>query len=129
MIAAPFNGRLAQAVETHLRGESVPAQVGWRTALRELVATSLGSELRRVIHFAFWSLPLLVLSWLPGLGLPAALAWFVLGAWFMALQYADYPMVNDGLDFTAQRRHLRQRRWLALGFGSASLGLDPRPGG
>ena len=34
LIAAPFNGRLAQAVETHLRGESVPAQAGWRTACR-----------------------------------------------------------------------------------------------
>ncbi|MGH8508647.1 MAG: sulfate transporter CysZ, partial [Gammaproteobacteria bacterium] len=98
LIAAPFNGRLALAVETHLRCESAPAQSGWRTALWELV-TGVSAELRRVIYFAFWSLPLLVLSWLPGLGLPAALAAFVLGAWFMALQYADYPMANHGLDF------------------------------
>ncbi len=38
LVAAPFNGRLAQAVETHLRGEPMTAPAGWSTALRELVA-------------------------------------------------------------------------------------------
>ena len=121
LIAAPFNDRLAQAGDAP--AARPPAQTGWRTALRELV-TSLGAELRRVIYFAF---PLLVLSWLPGLGLPAALGWFGFEAWFMALQYAAYPMANHGLDFTAQRRHLGHRRWLALGFGSAVMVLTLIP--
>ena len=115
LIAAPFNGRLAEAVETHLRGEPMTATVGWSTALRELVA-GVGAQLRRLVYFGFWSL-FLVLSWMPGMGLPAALGWFFLGAWFMALQYIDYPMANHGRDFPAQRRLLGHRRWLALGFG------------
>jgi len=127
LIAAPFNGSLAQAVETHLRGEPMSAPAGWSTALRELVA-GLGAQLRRLVYFGLWSLPLLVLSWMPGLGLPAAaLSWFLLGAWFMALQYTDYPMANHGLDFPAQRRLLGQRRWLALGFGIVVMGLTLIP--
>ncbi|MFH0342901.1 MAG: sulfate transporter CysZ [Chromatiales bacterium] len=126
LIAAPFNGRLAEAVETHLRGEPMTATAGWSTALRDLVA-GVGAQLRRLVYFGFWSLPFLVLSWIPGLGLPAALGWFFLGAWFMALQYTDYPMANHGLDFPAQRRLLGHRRWLALGFGIVVMVLTLIP--
>ncbi|MGH8627653.1 MAG: hypothetical protein ACREYC_21070 [Gammaproteobacteria bacterium] len=53
------------------------APAGWSTALRELV-TAPGAQLRRLVDFGFRSLPLLVLSWIPSLGLPAGRR---LGAW------------------------------------------------
>jgi CysZ protein len=35
----------------------------------------------------------------------------------LALEYIDYPMGNHGVLFAEQRRQLRQRPMLALGFG------------
>jgi CysZ protein len=39
----------------------------------------------------------------------------------LAISYLDYPMANHGLSFPEQRRQLGQRRYLALGFGGATM--------
>jgi CysZ protein len=43
--------------------------------------------------------------------------WLLFSAWFLALEYGDYPMANHGLSFAEQRQRLRQTRFTALAFG------------
>ncbi len=126
LIAAPFNGLLAEAIERRLRGEEVPTGGGLWQLLRETPVILL-SQIGKMGYAALRALPLLILFVIPGLNLIAPLLWFVFGAWMLALEYLDYPMGNHGLLFPEQRRRARERRLLVLGFGAAISGLTMIP--
>ncbi len=125
LVAAPFNGLLAEAVERHLGHEESPAS-GWREFLATLLP-SLLSELRKLGYFLLRALPLWLLFLIPGLNLAAPLLWLLFSAWMLALEYLDYPLSNHGRLFPRYHGALRQRRWLALGFGGAVLLLTLVP--
>ena len=118
LIAAPFNGLLAEAVEAHLTGSAL--QGDWRQVLRDILP-SLLSELRKMLYFALRALPLLVLLLVPAVNLVASLLWVLFSAWMMTVQYIDYPMANHGLFFKQQRARLRKRPLLAWSFGGTVM--------
>ncbi len=126
LIAAPFNGLLAEAIERRLRGEETVTEGGLWQLLRETPAI-LFSQLRKMGYTAVRALPILLLFIIPGLNLIAPLLWFAFGAWMLALEYLDYPMGNHGLLFPEQRRRAREQRLLVLGFGTAISGLTMIP--
>lgn len=125
LVAAPFNGMLAEAVELHLTGQPIVTG-GWRALVRDIVP-SLYSELRKLLYFALRALPLGVLFLIPGINVAAPLLWALFSAWMLAIEYADYPMANHRLHFSAQRRLLRGNRLLAYGFGGGTLLLTLIP--
>jgi len=125
LLAAPFNNRLALRVET-LLGDP-PATIPERPLWAE-VRFTLRSEGRRFLHFLGWALALLVLGFVPVLGLLAPFGWLLLGAWLMTLQYLDYPLGLRGHDFPAQRRLLRRHLGFSIGFGFAAQLLHLLPG-
>ena len=121
LVAAPFNGLLAAAVEGHLTGRPPPsAGGGWRTFVKELGAT-LVNEVRKLAYVAIRSLPPLVLFVIPGVNVVAPFVWMLLGAWMLAVTYLDYPMANHGIGFVELRARLAERRLLGLGFGGAAM--------
>jgi CysZ protein len=119
LIAAPFNGLLAEAVECHITGTPIPGG-GLKKMMVDLGST-MASELRKLAYIVLWGIPALVLFFIPGLNLAAPFIWMLFGAWMLAISYVDYPMGNHGLTFPEQRRQLGQRRYLALGFGGAAM--------
>ncbi|MEW6125323.1 MAG: sulfate transporter CysZ, partial [Pseudomonadota bacterium] len=125
LLAAPFNARLAQRVEEQLGQPPITALE--RTLWAEAWFTLRG-EARRLLYFLGWALALLVLGFVPVLGLLAPLGWLLLGAWLMALQYLDYPLGLRGHDFLAQRRLLRRHLGFSLGFGFGAQLLHLLPG-
>lgn len=122
LIAAPFNGVLAEAVEKHLTGQPLEQTGDWRALLKD-IGPSLRSELYKLGYFALRALPLLLLFVIPGINLMAPLLWTLFSAWMLAVEYADYPLGNHGLKFRDQRPRLQNRRLLTLGFGLGVLGL------
>jgi CysZ protein len=124
LIASPFNGLLAEQVEALIR--SHVALSSGRPLWKEIVLAPL-AELIKLGYFLVRALPLLVLFVIPGVNAIAPALWLVFGAWMLALQYADYPMGNHGVRFPEQRRLLGARWPLALGFGTAVLGLTLIP--
>jgi len=126
LIAAPFNGVLAEAVEKHLTAQSIDQTGGWQAIVKD-IPRSLLSELQKLVYFALRALPLLLLFVIPGINFAAPLLWMLFSAWMLALEYADYPMDNHGLKFGQQRPRLRARPLLTLGFGVAVLGLTLVP--
>jgi len=120
LIAAPFNALLAEAVEKHLTGEALPSSSSLIAVLKD-IPSALFDELRKIGYFLLFAIPLLILFWIPLLNLAAPLLWALFSAWMMAVEYCDYPMGNHGLRFAEQRRRLRQRKLLSLGFGGATL--------
>jgi CysZ protein len=120
LIAAPFNGLLAEAVERHLDGRPLQEAGGWQALLKDILP-SLFSELRKLLYFALRALPLGLLFLIPPVNLAAPFLWALFSAWMLAIEYVDYPMANHLLHFAEQRKRLRGRRLLAWGFGGASL--------
>ena len=79
------------------------------------------------MYFALRAVPLLILFLIPGLNLLAPLLWLAFSAWFLALEYADFPMANHGLGFKEQHRRLKQQRLTSLGFGAGATLLTLIP--
>jgi CysZ protein len=114
LIASPFNGLLAEAVEYHLTGRQL--QADWKQVLRDILP-GIGSELRKLLYFSLRALPLLLLMLVPVVNVAASVLWVLFGAWMMTVQYMDYPMANHSLFFKDQRARLRKRPLLAWSFG------------
>ena len=119
VIAAPFNGLLAARVENLVNPAGrvpPPAEFSWR----ELLFTPL-AELRKLLYFVAWAIPPLLLSFVPAVNVVAPVVWAVSTAWMLALEYADYPLGNRGMNLQTQRQLLRQHPLLTLGFGAMTL--------
>jgi CysZ protein len=123
LFGAPFNSLLAEAVARNLDGNVTQQSFDWRQLHREALAT-MRSELGKMLYFVMWGIPCLLALLIPVIG-PAI--WFLYGAWAFACNYADYPMGNDGMRFAEQRRLLRSRFSLCIGFGAAALALTLVP--
>jgi CysZ protein len=126
LIAAPFNGLLAEKVELHLTGRPLESGGGAKQMLIELVPTLL-DEMKKVLFSLLWAIPFLILFLIPGINIAAPILWFLYSAWMLALQYADYPMSNNGLKFKQMRARLRRQRLVGLSFGAAAAGLTMVP--
>ena len=125
VIAAPFNGLLAERVEKMVNPDGripPPAEFSWG----ELLFTPL-AELRKLLYFVAWAIPPLALSFVPAVNTVAPVVWAASTAWMLALEYADYPLGNRGMALQAQRRLLRQHPLLTLGFGGMTLLLTLIP--
>lgn len=125
LIASPFNSLLAEQVEKMLAASGAPpptVTTNWWDILRVPV-----TELRRLLYFIGWAIPLLVLSFVPPLNALAPVLWAGFAAWMIALEYADYPLGNRGLPFQQQRTIVRRHWPLALGFGGMTLALTLVP--
>lgn len=127
LIAAPFNGLLAERVEKMIAptGSAPPPLVD--SSWRDLLFSPL-AELRKLLYFVGWAIPLLALSFVPALNVAAPILWAISTSWMLALEYADYPLGNRGLTLREQRRLLRRRWPLTLGFGGMTLLLTLVPG-
>lgn len=125
LLAAPFNGVLAEAVEIKLLGGTVPS-LSWKEIIKD-TPVMLWNEIRKIIYLLLWMVPLFILSWVPIINIVAPVLWVAFSSWMLAIDYHDYPMGNHQLKFPQQRALLRQKRSLALGFGLATLGATMIP--
>ncbi|WKD50742.1 sulfate transporter CysZ [Microbulbifer spongiae] len=117
IIAAPFNGLLAEKVEALLTGKAPPTE-----PLLSMVWRTLGRELRKLGYFIAWGLVIFLIatvtSWT--IILPAVLT-ALWGAWCMAIQYVDYPLDNHQRPFYELKSVLRRRKLTSLAFGGTVM--------
>ncbi len=116
LIAAPFNGLLAERVEAHLVGD-VTQPAPSLVVLIKSVPRLMLSELSKLLYLALCLLPLLILQFIPVINLIAPALLFLFGAWMFTLEYMDYPMGNHGALFRDVRKRMRLNRRAAYGFG------------
>lgn len=118
IIAAPFNGFLAEKVEVVVRGQDDFPPFSW-AELVAMVPRTIGRELRKLGYFLPRAAGLLILSFIPMVNLVSTPLWFVFGIWMMAVQYIDYPADNHKLGWNEMLAWLREKRWQSLGFGGS----------
>jgi CysZ protein len=120
LIAAPFNGYLAEKTEQLLTGAPLATENNWKSILL-LVPRSIGRELRKLLYFVPLLLGVFVLSMVPGINAVGAPLGFLVASWMMALQYLDYPIDNHAMSFSRVKQAARQQRLTSMGFGGAVM--------
>lgn len=113
IIASPFNALLAEKAEELVTGRPVQSLEGLGAALLG-VPRGVLRELLKLLYYVPMALLALLLSFIPGVG---AVAWLLLGAWMMSIQFVDYPMDNHQRSFAQVKEAVRSRRLSSLGFG------------
>ena len=117
LIASPFYGKLSA------KTLSLVAKQDTETKEQPLPLV-VSAELKRATYLLTRAIPLVIVSFIPGLNVLAPFLWALFGAWGMALEYCAYPLENAGLLFTEQQQLLKSVRFGALSFGgAAALGL------
>ncbi len=119
IIASPFNGLLAEAIEHLITGEK-PPESNWRDVMKTILP-SIANEFRKLFYFICWAIPLLLLFIIPVVQVIAPFLWLTFTAWILMLQYGDYPMANHNISISEQRKRLASRRLTSLGFGGATM--------
>ncbi|WP_375055800.1 sulfate transporter CysZ [Zobellella sp. DQSA1] len=118
MLAAPFNGLLAERVEQKLTGVA-QNDSGWLGLIRD-TPRMLGREWRKLAYYVPRAIGCLLLFLVPAFGQTLApVIWFAFSAWMMTIQYCDYPFDNHKIDFRLMRRALAEKRQLTWGFGAS----------
>lgn len=119
IIAAPFNGPLATAVENQMTGEKA---ISSNKSVTKEIIDSIVNEVIKLKYSIVLMIPLVALSLfsfvLPFISPFVAVLWMVYTVWILTLEYADFPMANHGINFSEIREQLANKRVLSLGFGS-----------
>lgn len=126
LVAAPFNGFLAEAAEVQLTGTTL-SDTGSLKQLPAEIKKAMQSEFKKFTYFIIRAVPLLLLFIIPVVQIAAPFLWFIFGAWMLALEYMDFPMGNHGILFSEQRKSLQEKRKITFGFGVGALILTLIP--
>ena len=88
----------------------------------------LKQSLKRLLIYLAVMLPLLLVNFVPAVGaiIYAVLAW-LFTAYFLALEFMDYPLDRRGLSLKEKSRYVRGMGLGWLGFGSAVLAIGLVP--
>ena len=115
LIAAPFNGILAERTQMLLTGAPVGGG-GWDDMLR-MIPGAIAREVQKLLYYLPRVLGLFFLGLIPGMQVVVPWLWLLFGAWMMAIQYVDYPMDNNRISFRNMKKLLAKRKLLHIGFG------------
>ena len=113
LIAAPFNGFLAEKIQRELDPDCMP-EGGWKDLLA-LVPRTLLREFQKLWYYLPRAAVLFIASiFIPIVG-PILFALF--SAWMMAIQYCDYAADNELVSFGDMKTQLAQPRLQTVLFG------------
>ena len=123
IVAAPFNALMSEKIEIYLTGKAPTSNISFA----KMALDAIGSQLRKLVYILLWALGLFLISLIPVINLIAPVLWVIFGSWLLSLEYFDYPMGNHDLVFDEEKRQLRDRRGIALGFGGGVMILTSIP--
>ena len=113
VIAAPFNGLLAEKTQALLYHSAIPSLPFKTIALRSI---------KRQCQFLYYFFPRFIivclLFFVPFIHPFYPFIWFIFNAWILSLQYQDFVMDNNLIEFNEMRELLIDKKMLTLGFGS-----------
>ena len=119
LIAAPFNGLLAEKVQQQTSGVPIPDST-WADLVKDIVPAML-IEIKKLVYFVMWSVPFLILFFIPGPNIAAPFLWMAFSAWMLSLEYTEFSSSNNRMHFPQLRQQFKTRRMLAMGFGGMVL--------
>ena len=118
ILGAPFNGFLAQKTEELLTQSNSSEPTSFKDLIA-IIPHSLKREIDKIRYYIPRVIVLFILALIPGVNILSPFAWFVMGAWMLSIQYSDFPMDNNKVNFGEMKTLLAQERLTSIGFGIA----------
>ncbi|MTI14762.1 sulfate transporter CysZ [Sansalvadorimonas verongulae] len=115
LIAAPFNGFLAEKIQRELDPNCMP-EGGWKDLLA-LIPRTIVRELQKLLYYLPRALVLFVLSIV--LPIVGPILFTLFSAWMMGIQYCDYAADNELVNFKDMKVKLASPRLQTMMFGGA----------
>ncbi|WP_281647087.1 sulfate transporter CysZ [Parendozoicomonas sp. Alg238-R29] len=113
IIAAPFNGFLAEKIQRGLDPECMP-EGGWKD-LAALIPRTIVRELQKLWYYLPRAIFFFVLSiFIPIVG---PVLFYLFSAWMMGIQYCDYAADNELVSFKDMKTKLAAPRMQTMLFG------------
>ncbi|MCE3044229.1 sulfate transporter CysZ [Legionella sp. 16cNR16C] len=112
IIAAPFNGLLAEKAQLLLYGRTIPG-----LSFKDIVFRTIKRQVQFLAYFLPRFLGMCLLFFVPVIHPVYPFLWFWFNAWMLSVQYQDFAMDNNLVDFKEMRQKMRGNRLLSLGFG------------
>ena len=125
LVAAPFNSLLSARIEALLTDKK-PENINSDRFLK-LISRTLQSEFKKIIYAIKWFIPLIIITFIPVINVISPFLWMFFAAWFLSLEYNDYPLANRGLFFDEVRTFNRDNRMRSLGLGCGVFILTTLP--
>lgn len=119
IISAPFNSLLAEKIEEHLTGKKIQSRS--TTEIIKDIPRIIGRQFSLIGYYLPRAILLLILFFIPIIQIVAALFWFLFNAWYMTLQYIDYPTDNHQIPLRDVHAWLKKNRVSSLSFGISVL--------
>lgn len=125
LVASPFNGRLSEKTEEVYYSEK--PIIDTETSLFKEIPSAVLHEVRKILYFFKFLIPLIFISFIPVINIISAPLWFIFGAWVLSVEYCDFPAGNNNHSFKELKAKLAEKRALSLGFGAAASVLTMIP--
>ena len=119
IIAAPFNGLLAEKTEKLISGQLDYEEMSITDLLKDMPRI-LKRELQKVLYYIPRIIGCFLLFLVPVVGQTIApIIWFLFAGWMMAIQYLDFPFDNHKISFKEMKATLAKDLIPNLTFGLA----------
>jgi CysZ protein len=112
-LSAPFMGPISQKIETYLTGNERPARPA---SSLELLVRGFRISLRNLTRELLLTIPILLLVFIPVIGVSSALLLFLMQAYYAGFGNIDYTLERH-FNFKDSVQFVRKNRGLALGNG------------
>lgn len=116
IIASPFYGMLADAVELKLNGTK-SEDMSLLEILKD-VPRILKREVQKQLFFIPLAFICLLITFIPVLNFISPILWFLLTAWMGCLQYVDYAYDNHKVPFAFMKANLKAHPLPTFTFGA-----------
>jgi CysZ protein len=123
ILAGPFSEKLSEVVEQLATGHPPPDETFRLKVLAIDSVRAMTSGLQLLLVFGALYLPLLLLSFVPLIGLVGAAGMFLYGCFFLALNFLDPALDRKRLTLRDKLRWARAVLATHLGFGAVLFGL------
>jgi CysZ protein len=112
LVAAPFNGLLAEKTQNLLYKTKIPS-----LSLSEMTFRTIKRQCQFLAYFVPRFLGMIVLFFVPFIHPVYPFLWLIFTAWILSIQYQDFVMDNNLINFREMRSMIKGRGMLSLGFG------------
>ncbi|WP_419419687.1 sulfate transporter CysZ [Legionella sp. D16C41] len=112
LIAAPFNGLLAERAQYLLRNQMIP-----ELTFAEITIRTIKRQLQFISYFLPRFFGMCCLFFIPFIHPFFPFLWFAFNSWVLSMQYQDYAMDNNLVDFRTMRQLMAHNKEESLGFG------------
>lgn len=112
LLSAPFNGLLAERAQYLLRNQLTP-----ELTFTQITVRTIKRQIQFISYFLPRFLGMCFLFFIPFIHFFYPFLWFIFNAWMLSMQYQDYAMDNNLVDFKTMKSLMKQNKDESLGFG------------